>query len=47
MWKWIWCASGAVVVGVAWLLALPVSGPGALALAGLGTEMFHHGLAMP
>lgn len=46
MWRWIWAISGAVVVGVAYL-ALPVSGPGALVLAGLGTEMFHHGMAMP
>jgi hypothetical protein len=24
-----------------------VSGPGALVLAGLGTEMFHHGMTLP
>lgn len=46
MWKWLWCISGAVVVGVAYV-ALAVSGPGALALSGLGVEMFHHGMAMP
>jgi hypothetical protein len=46
MWKWLWCISGAVIAGAAYL-ALPVSGPGALVLAGLGTEMFHHGMAMP
>jgi hypothetical protein len=46
MWKWIWCISGAVVFAAGYL-ALPITGPGALGLAGLGTEMFHHGMAMP